>query len=121
MITPTATNTPATLPVESQNDVVTDPTPAVSDDGLELFGNPVELRALADSEPAPFPRDPVGETVVVGSLGTKLVTTTVVPWFTVTVAIDLEERVDWGLSLLLSSVFVDDAVAADTTPDCSPI
>jgi hypothetical protein len=47
--------------------------------------------------------------------------TTVVPRFTVTVAIDLEERVDWVLPPLLSSEVVEVAEVADNIPDPSPI
>jgi hypothetical protein len=63
----------------------------------------------------------VGAIVIVGSLGKKLVMTTVVPRFTVTVAIDLEERVDGVLPPVLSSEVVDVAVIAVNIPDPSPI
>jgi len=59
MTSPTATKTPATFPVEFQNE---------DDRSIETVG--CELSGV---------RLPGGETVIVGSLGIKLVTTTVVP------------------------------------------
>ena len=66
MTIPTTTNTPATFPVDSQNEDLSTGTGEVSD---WFAGKGLEA-------------------VMVGLLGMKLVTTTVVPWLTVMVAID---------------------------------
>jgi hypothetical protein len=120
-MTPTATNTPATLPGEFQNDDDSHAMPVVWDDGSELIDSPVDVRGFPDAEDAPFLWDSVGGIVIVGSVGTKLVMTTVVPRSTVTVAIDLEELVEWELPPLLLSEVVDVAVVANNMPDPSPI